>query len=157
MLPSELKKQTWLNVLLLGIITAGIYYPFWFRKVKRATDQIPDVKQLNDKWITWLLWATILSIPLNITFTTTVNGEATVFTTNFFGIGTLLSFARWVLTILLSFSVQKMLVQLFKTKVSEIWTFFLGPIYLQHKIHTTAETTTQPVTPPAPAPAPTEQ
>ena len=42
------KKQSWISVLLLSVITLGIYIPFWYKKIKKVTDTFPQEKKLNN-------------------------------------------------------------------------------------------------------------
>ena len=151
---NTLKTKTWVNVLILSIITFGIYIPFWFKHMKQATDQLPEVKKLDQRMIKALLIVSILAIPLNITVTTTVNGISHGFSTNYFGIGSLLSLARFLLIIFLSFDIRKMLVQLYHVEVNEVLTFLLGPIYLQYKLHNLPD---NPIMPAQAAPIPPSQ
>jgi len=133
------KRQSWITVLLLSLITLGIYIPFWYRKIKKVTDTFSQEKKLNSASIIILMIASFIIPFFSITFTTTVNGVENVFTTNIFGIGTILNILRLILIIFLSFSLRSILQNQYRADLNAVLTFFLGPIFLQHKINSLIE------------------
>lgn len=133
------KKQSWISILLLSLITFGIYIPFWYKKIMKVTDTFPQEKKLNSASIIILMIASFLIPFFSITLTTTMNGVENVFTTNIYGIGTILNILRALLIIFLSFNLRSILQSQYGTDLNAVLTFFLGPIFLQHKINSLIE------------------
>ncbi len=122
-------------MLLLSIITLGIYIPFWFRRNKKVTDTFPQEKKLSGGLISLLIFLTIAMI-----FTAgklTLNGK--VYTLNYYGIKHVFRYAELLLIIFLSFNLRSVLQSQFSANLNPILTFFLGPLYLQHKINSILE------------------
>ena len=140
-MPDNFKKQSWISVLLLSSITFGIYIPFWYKKIKKVTDTFPQDKKLNNTFITVLMIVSFLIPFFSITITTTVNGVENVFTTNFYGIGTILNILRALLIIFLSFNLRSILQSQYNVNLNPVLTFFLGPVFLQYKINSLIEKT----------------
>ncbi len=134
-MPDNFKKQSWISVLLLSLITLGIYIPFWYKKIKKVTDTFPQDKKLNSTSILILTIVSFLIPFFSITITTTINGVENTFTTNVYGIGTMLNILRTLLIIFLSFNLKSILQSQYNIDINPVLTFFLGPIYLQHKIN----------------------
>ncbi len=138
-MPDNFKKQSWISVLFLSLITFGIYIPFWYKKIKQVTDTFPQDKKLNSASIIILIIISFIIPIFSINITTTVNGVENVFSTNFYGIGTILNILRLLLIIFLSFTLRSILQNQYSSELNAILTFFLGPIFLQHKINSLIE------------------
>ena len=120
---------------MLSTITFGIYVPFWYKKIKKVTDTFPKEKKLNNSLIIILMISSFIAPFFSITLTTTFNEIENVFTTNVYGIGTILNILRSILIIFLSFSLRSILQNQYGAELNAVLTFFLGPIFLQHKIN----------------------
>ena len=127
----EFKEQSWIMVLILTVITFGIYLPFWFKKIKKVTDTFQTEKKLNGNLITFLIIISFL-IPL---FSITITVGTWVYTTNYYGIGDILNLIRVVGVIFLAFSLKKILENKYSVKIDSVLTFFLSALYLQDKIN----------------------
>ena len=138
---NNFKKQSWISVLLLSLITFGIYIPFWYEKIKKVTDEFSQDKKLNSPSIVILTIASFLIPFFSITINTNINGVENIFTTNFYGIGTMLNILRVLLIIFLSFNLRSILQSKYGSEFNAVLTFFLGPIFLQHKINLLIEKT----------------
>lgn len=125
------KKQSWVSVLLLSLITFGIYIPFWYKKIKKITDTFPQEKKLNSALIIILMIVSFITPFFSINLS--LSGQ-NVFSTNVYGIGTILNIVRVLIIIFLSFSLRSILQSQYSTELNPILTFFLGPLFLQHKI-----------------------
>jgi hypothetical protein len=139
---TKLEKQSWFSVLFLSLITVGIYIPFWYRKVKRATD-LPSVpSKINDKLILVLIVIAVVNVILG--------GHITVGDTTYgldlgaIGktIGTIFSYAYVIIQIVLAFLVRSVLRAQFSVNVNPIMTFIFGPLYLQTRINRVIEAAT---------------
>jgi len=131
---NNFKKQSLLSVILLSIITLGIYIPFWFKKIKKVTDTFPT-KELSRIKIMVLMITSFLAPIFSFTLSISVNNIEKVYSTNFYGIGYILNILRGLLIIFLSFNLRSILQKQFNVKLNGVLTFFLGPIYLQYKIN----------------------
>jgi len=132
---TKLEKQSWFSVLFLSLITVGIYVPFWYRKVKRATDLPSAPSKINDKLILALITIAVVNVILG--------GHITVGDTTYgldlgaIGktIGTIFSYAYVIIQIVLAFLVRSVLRAQFSLNINPVMTFLFGPLYLQTRIN----------------------
>jgi hypothetical protein len=133
--PGEFKERHWVLVLIFSIITLGIYVPFWYLGVSRVTNSPESAKKLSKTIIILMIIVAFLAVPFNITFSYSINDEESEFTTNIFGIGTILRLLTLAFQIILAFSLRDILIKQHSLNVNPIATFFFGAIYLQYKIN----------------------
>jgi hypothetical protein len=130
----RLQKQSWPQVLLLSIITLGIYIPFWFKKVRGGLKDFS-----SDNLVKAMIFTSIGTIVFNISFDFySNNGSVTrphYFDTNYYNLGDLLRLANVALFLILSFGLKSFLEGNYKTQINPVMTFLFGPVYLQHKIN----------------------
>ncbi len=128
---TNLEKQSWASVLFLSAITLGIYVPFWYRKVKKATDSSPVGKKIDKNFLLIFMILAIINAPFS--FHVTFNGVT-------YGINTgiadqILNLILIVIEVLFAFKARKLLMEQFNSKINPVMTFFFGPLYLQSRIN----------------------
>jgi hypothetical protein len=128
---AEFKKRSWLVILVLSLITLGIYPAYWFSNIKKQADSLSVSKRVNTILSSIFVLVAVLRFGLNIDLFGLVN-------TNYYNIGLYLNFVYAILYVVLCFSVRSVVIAKFNAKVNPVLTFFFGPLYLQHRINVLA-------------------
>ena len=121
-----LQKKSVFAIIILSIVTLGVYVPVWFLKQRNALNNLNSEKKINwDPYI--LLIFSIISIIL-IVPTIIIGGWVNI-------ISDIINWAIAINIILLSFSVRRILKEHYNIDISGLATFFLSIWYLQYKIN----------------------
>lgn len=131
---ANFKKQSWLSVFFLSLITFMIYVPFWFKKIKLVTDTFSVDKKLNNNLVQALLIVSFV-LPVSSMKFNDVSIMFQLFGAVSYVIETILSISMPLLIVFLSFNLRSVLENQYGTHLNAVLTFFLGPMYLQHKIN----------------------
>ena len=130
----KLQKTSVFLMVILAVVTLGLYIPYWFLEKKNVFNSLSKNKLSHELayfvfviYFIHIMWAiTNIFSPLN------------TFIYLFFSsvIGFFASVAG-LISIVLGFEVRKILLVHFgnKKKISKIWTFLFSPYYLQYKIN----------------------
>ena len=127
-----LQKKSIILMILLFIITYGIYMPVWFLRQRESINKLNSKKKLS-KWQPSLTLALFIISAIFSIYPLIVYGtfpEGTIDTIDFW-----VSFAGGILVIIMSFRVGWIMEDHFNKKLSLAGTFFLTIFYLQYKIN----------------------
>jgi len=117
------------TLVILSIITLGIYIPFWFfRKIKEVENSKLH-HRVAKGWIYFLLILSILGVGASI---------LSIFFPGLFQAERFSNYLGWTVGLILSFGLRDVLKEYYikkKTHFSVFWTIIFGPFYLQFMIN----------------------
>lgn len=131
---NQFKKQSWFVILLLAIITGGIYMPFWYKKIKKSISEL-GTNGLMTGYIFVAIFTLIFNFSFNLSMTSGGESSRIYFSTNYYHIGDIFRFLYFLLHLFLAFSLRTILKNKFNTSSNPILTFLFGPLYLQTRIN----------------------
>ena len=135
---NKLKEKNIILVIVLIIVTLGIYYPVWFLKQKEAINNLKSKEKLTDTPL--LITLVLYSFSAIIFFYQIPNYDVEIIGALDI-IDAIISLTGAIIMIFMSFKVRRIFDQYYNIalkkniKLSKVWTFFLGIIYLQYKIN----------------------
>ena len=130
-----LKKTSVLLMVVLSILTLGLYYPYWFLSRRRALNHMAaDSDDVNV--LTFGVAATF-AIAYSVGFCVEAFPETAGWLRN--GV-VFTDFISRILTLILCFKIKSILEANHPETLSAVGTFFLSLFYLQYKINRMAET-----------------
>jgi hypothetical protein len=128
----QLKKRNVLLMILLTLITYGVYIPVWFLNRKDSINNLNSKEKISAGPIIFLLIISIIYaimlIP-SILFTETSIGSIIDW------IDIIINLAGSIIILIMSFKVRRILNEHYNTKISDIATFLFTFFYLQYKIN----------------------
>lgn len=113
-------------LIIISMVTYGIYMPFWFFNRRDALNNLKSDTKISDAVIIIAIVMAIISGAL------LVPSYRSWFAERLDG---MISLAQWVVFLVLSFQVRRMLMDHYKIPISGIWTFLFSIFYLQYKIN----------------------
>lgn len=128
----QLQKKDILSMILLTIITLGIYIPVWFLNRSYAFNNLNSKEKINNNLINFVLLMFTVSVMLlipSILFTETETG------TMIDRVDALINMAGGITLWVISFKVRKIMNEHYNTSLSGVATFFFSFFYLQYKIN----------------------
>lgn len=137
---TNLERQSWVSVFFLSIITLGIYMPFWYKKIKGATDPFPTLKKIDNRLVIGFIIITIARVPFAGHLT--LNGVTYGLDSGI--VSQLVGYIFLIGELVLAFQVRGLLMDQFKVKVNPVLTFLFGPLYLQSRINRILEALAMP-------------
>jgi hypothetical protein len=129
------ERRSVLLILVLSIVTLGIYPAFWYLRRARFLDSLSSDQKLG-RMPVFLLIAYGVTFVLGAVVGVTREGDA---------LTRPIDLAVGIFGLVIAFRVAHILRSDFARtgrfiKVSGVWVFFLGPLYLQHVINKAADT-----------------
>ncbi len=134
----ELRRTSVLLMILLTLVTLGLYIPYWFLSRRRAFVQMaPEADSVNiltfavaaGTAVAWVL-GFLSGLLVGVSAPSTPLQQWT----------TMFDFGSRVLTIILSFQIKSILEGNHPERLSALGTFFLSLFYLQYKINRIGQT-----------------
>ncbi|MCK5494638.1 MAG: DUF4234 domain-containing protein [Candidatus Omnitrophica bacterium] len=119
-------------MIILTLITWGIYFPIWFLRQKKAINNLNSKTKLGSKPFYFLLFVSIISVIL-IYPLILLEGKPTGNILDW--ADSLLNLVRGIIVIVMTFKVEGILRNHFKEEFSTLATFVLSIFYLQYKIN----------------------
>ena len=129
---TQLQKKNVLLMILLAIITYGIYIPFWFLNSKGAFNNLNSKEKISNGPIIFVLVIYIISAILLIPSILFMETEIGVMIG---GIDSVINLVGGIAILIMSFKVRRIMNEHFKTNLSGVATFFFSFFYLQYKIN----------------------
>lgn len=129
------KKSVWL-VILLSIVTLGIYVPYWLYQRLDAFNKLKSREKLDK--------TTITAVLVMYCFTTALYICTSIYELFYPGnlmvekidqVGSVIDFISSITMLYLTFMVRKIIEDHFTTKLSGVATFFFSIYYLQFRIN----------------------
>jgi hypothetical protein len=121
-------------MILLTLVTLGLYVPYWFLSRRRALNRMTGEDD-NLDYLTFAVAATH-AFRFGFGFYAGLSSEASALP----GVVRVVDFASGILTIVLGFRVKSILEANHPEPLSALGTFFLSIFYLQYKINRMGET-----------------
>jgi len=133
---NKLEKKSVLLLIVLIIVTLGIYVPIWFGKLKKTLDGFKTKQKANGNLINFLLVLSILEVVIII---------PSVFSPSLDLVSSILNLTSSIIVLVLAFQFKNILNEYFNkiqnknVSFSGIATFFFTIFYLQYKINRALE------------------
>ncbi len=129
---TQLQKKNVLLMILLTIITYGIYIPVWFLNRKDAFNSLNSKEKISNGPIIFVLIIFIISAILLIPSVLFMETEIGVMID---GVDLIISLVGGITILVMSFKVRRIMNEHYKTNLSGVATFFFTFLYLQYKIN----------------------
>jgi len=129
-LTAELPKTSVLVMILLMVVTLGLYIPFWFLRRRKILNQLSPERRV-DGWIAALVALYVGAFVLGLVagLVGAPPGQTFLLWARFVEVG------RGILTLVLGFQVKAILEENYPDHISGVGTFFLSIFYLQYKVN----------------------
>jgi H+/Cl- antiporter ClcA len=128
----NLQKKNILVMILLVMVTYGIYIPIWFMKQRNAINNLKSKEKIPNGPIIFVLVIFILSA---IMFIPSIIYENTSIGNTIDWIDSAINIIGGLTIIVISFKIKKILNEHYNAQLSGLGTFFLTLFYLQYKIN----------------------
>lgn len=130
------RKSVWM-VILLSIVTLGIYVPYWLYQRLDAFNQMKSTEKLDKSTVMAVLVMYSLTTVMYIvsTISEILYPENISFVTNIDNVGSVIDFISTIMMLYLAFRTRKVIEDHFKVTLSGVATFFFSIYYLQYKIN----------------------
>ena len=129
---TQLEKKNVLLMILLTIITYGIYIPVWFLNRKDSFNNLNSKEKISNGPIIFVLVIFIISAILLIPSVLFMETEIGVMID---GVDSLINLVGGITILVMSFKVRRIMNEHYKTNLSGVATFFFTFFYLQYKIN----------------------
>ena len=134
----QLEKKNVLLMLLLVLITGGIYIPVWFLNRKDTFNELNSKWKLSGVFIIFLLALSIISVIPTVMLFYSLSTMDTDLMRMILTIDPLIVLINWaevVILLVLAFKVRRILSDHFKTNLLVSVTFFFTLFFLQYTIN----------------------
>lgn len=130
------RKSVWM-VILLSVVTLGIYIPYWLYQRLDAFNQMKSTEKLDKNIVMAVLVMYSLTTVMYIvsTISEMMYPENISFVTNIDNVGSVIDFVSTIMMLYLAFRTRKVIEDHFKITLSGVATFFFSIYYLQYKIN----------------------
>jgi hypothetical protein len=128
----QLQKKNVLLMILLVLITNGIYIPIWFLNRKDTFNDLNSKCKLSGVFIIFLLVLSLISTVMLISLILIMEAELTLMILT---LDPLINWIEVIILLVLAFKVRRILSDPFKTNLLVSATFFFTLFFLQYKIN----------------------
>ena len=129
---TQLQKRNIVLMILLGIITHGIYFPVWFLNRKEAFNNLESKEKISNSPIIFVLIIFIISavmfFPSALLSETEMGAMIDI-------VHLIISLVGGITILFMSFKVGRIMNEHYKINLSGVATFFFTCFYLQYKIN----------------------
>lgn len=129
---NQLQKQSIFLLLIISILTFGIYIPIWFLNRVEAFNNLHSRTKLSEFPLIIVLVLFISSMMLTISVIFSLNFSMFLMAD---GINMVINLVGGFIILIYSFSVRSILEDQYDTSVSAIFTLLFSVFYLQYKIN----------------------